>query len=143
MNVVFVVRGVCLVSVPAVTPTRNCRAAGLDVRNDKSTSGFEVVAGVPESPSFLVELATAAVDRIARNWAMTASLRLFSSLSAWFNFLVSRSFLRWARIVSGVGSSGEEVNWRFYKRTSQPNTPETPASKCNKTNLIMLQPDVR
>lgn len=120
-------------SVPAVTPTRSCRAAGLDVKKYKSMSGFGVVVGVSVSPSVLVELATAAVDRIARNWEMTASLRAFSSFSARFNFLVSSSFLRWARIVSGVGSSGEKVNWRFYKNKSASLTrrtnPQTNATK--------------
>lgn len=108
-------RGVCWESEPAVTPTRNCRAAGLDVKNDKSRSLCGTVAGVFASPSFF---AIAVVVRIERNWAITTSLRAFSCFSERFSFLVSCSFLRWVRIVSGVGSSGEEVNCRFYKAST-------------------------
>lgn len=115
INVVFVVRGVCWESEPAVTPTRNCRAAGLDVKNDKSRSFRGTVAGVFASPSFF---ATAVVVRIERSWAIMASLRAFSCFRARFSFLVSWSFLRGVRSDSGVGSSGERVNCRFYKASA-------------------------
>lgn len=117
-------------------PTRNWRAAGLDVKNDRSTSFCATVAGALESP-VLVALATAAVDRIERNCAITASFRAFSCFSERFNFLVSCNFLRWIRIVSGVGSSGEGVNWRFYNKSTSDQCPG------RESYLVMLQPHPR
>lgn len=63
INVVFVVIGVCFAFDPAVTPTRNWCAAGLDVRNERSKSGrFAVCDLVSPSPS--ADFAASTVDRM-------------------------------------------------------------------------------
>lgn len=45
---------------------------------------------------------------------MTASFRAHSSFNARLNFFVSRSFFRWACMVSGVGASEELLKERPY-----------------------------
>jgi hypothetical protein len=47
------------------------------------------------------------VEMIDFSWEITASFRAHSSCKARLSFLVSRSFLRCAWMVSGVGASGE------------------------------------
>jgi hypothetical protein len=63
-------------------------------------------------------LADSTVDRIDFSWEMTASFRAHSSFNDRFSFRVSRSFLRCAWMVSGVGVSGEDSKERPYKRTN-------------------------
>lgn len=116
IKVVFVVSGACLEFVPASTPTRSWRAAGLDVKNDKSKGFLGVVFGSSVGPS---DLAVSTVDRIHFNWEMTASFRAHSSFNDRLSFRVSRSFLRCAWMVSGVGVSGEVSKERPYEQTSQ------------------------
>lgn len=117
---VFVVRGLWREFDPAATPTRNCRAAGLEVKKDRSISSLgRGGTGGSESPSvFVVLMALVAwtVERIDRSWEMTASFRAHSCFSARLSFLVSCSFRRWATIVSVVGASGGGRNVRFYGR---------------------------
>ena len=91
MKVVLVVRGVCLVFEPVSTPTRICRAAGLDVRNDRSSGGVTL-----EVSAVLSVWVDSTVDKIAFNWEITAALRARSSWRDRLSFLVSRSFLRCA-----------------------------------------------
>lgn len=104
MKVVLVVIGVCLAFEPVSTPTRSWRAAGLDVRKDRSSgAGLVVEASVP-----LSGLADSTVDRIDLSCEITASLRAHSSFNERLSFRVSRNFLRRTWIDSGVGVSGEE-----------------------------------
>lgn len=101
MKVVLVVRGVGLAFGPASTPTRSWRAAGVEVKKDKSTGLFSAVLDTPSA------LAVSTVDRIDCSCEMTASFRSRSSFRDRFSFFVSNNFLRCACMVSGVGVSGE------------------------------------
>lgn len=104
MKVVLVVRGVCLALEPVSTPTRSWRAAGLEVRKDRSSgAGLALKASVAG-----LGLAVSTVERIDLSCEITASLRAHSSFNERLSFRVSRSFLRWALIDSGVGVSAEE-----------------------------------
>lgn len=112
MNVVLVVRGVCGIFAPEAAPTRNCCAAGVAVKKDRSSP----VGAASSSLSGLIDfppLATATVDRIDRSCEITASLRACSCFSDEFSFLVSFSLLRCSRIDSAVGVSGDGLNERF------------------------------
>lgn len=104
----FVVRGVDLALGPASTPTRSWRAAGLEVKKDKSR--LFSVAAEPFS------LAVSTFDRIERSCEMTASFRPHSSLKARFSFFVSSNFLRCVWMDSGVGVSCEELKERPYHK---------------------------
>lgn len=106
MKVVLVVRGVGFAFGPASTPTRSWRAAGLEVKNDRSTGLFSAVLDTPSA------FAASTVDRIDCSCEMTASFRAHSSFSDRFSFFVSNNFLRCACTVSGVGVSGDDPKER-------------------------------
>lgn len=97
---------------PAATPTRNCCAAGVDVKNERSKSFLAVAASLSSCVGFS-GLAAVTIERMDRNWEMTASLRAPSCFKDIFNFLVSCNFLRCSRIVSGVGVFGDGSKERF------------------------------
>lgn len=101
MKAVFVVSGACFAFDPASTPTRSWRAAGLAVRKERSSwLDFPVV-------SLFSVLEASTVEMIDFSWDMTVSFRAHSSCKARLSFFVSRSFLRCAWTVSGVGAFGE------------------------------------
>lgn len=103
MKAVFVVSGACFTLDPASTPTRSCRAAGLAVRKERSSWSDSLIVSFLSVSVF--EVST--VEMIDFSWEITASFRAHSSCKARLSFLVSRSFLRCAWMVSGVGASGE------------------------------------
>lgn len=64
MKVVFVVSGVCLALGPAATPTRSWRAAGLEVKKERSSG---LGSGAFDPASALCVCAVSTVERIDRS----------------------------------------------------------------------------